>query len=202
MRRLTNFSTGSLGLQLASALRQAGCEVLCLKGEAATAEGSPEGVELERFSTNEDLLARLRARSGGADALFHTAALCDYRVKSVAGADGEVMTAAKIPTRSGGLTLELEPAAKILPQLRGLFPKARLVGWKYELDGTRADALQRTERQLAECATDACVVNGAAWGDGFGFLQPGRAVIPIASREALATFLADWVRVPGASQQG
>ncbi len=192
VRRLTNFSTGALGLLLASVLRDAGCEVLCLKGEAATAEGSPGGVEMERFSTNEDLYQRLRARAGKADAIFQTAALCDYRVKSIAAENGEVVTAAKIPTRSGALTMELEPAMKVIPQLRALFPKAKLVGWKYELDGTRADALLRATRQLTECATDASVVNGDAWGEGFGFLEPGKEVIPIATRPQLCAFLAKW----------
>jgi phosphopantothenate---cysteine ligase (CTP) len=194
VRRLTNFSTGELGLLLSAALARAGSEVLCLKGEAATAPGQPDGVQMATFSTNEDLREKLQAEAGRADVIFHAAALCDYRVKAAHGADGALLTAAKISTRAGNLTLELEPARKVLPLLRPLFPQARIVGWKYELDGTGDDALERANRQIAECNTDACVVNGAAWGSGFGFLTPGHAPIPLEDKTRLAEFLVKWTR--------
>ena len=122
-----------------------------------------------------------------------TAALCDYRVKTVRGADGRPLTAAKLPTRDGELTLSLEPAAKVLPRLRALFPTARIVGWKYELDGTRDDALALARRQLDACRSDASVVNGAAWGEGFGFVEPGREPVPIADKPMLCAFIAKWL---------
>ncbi len=194
VRRLTNFSTGRLGLLLSAALADAGHEVLCLKGEAATAHGTVPG-EILPFSTNDDLLAKLQAQAGRAGAIFHAAALCDYRVKSIHAEHGDaVLGAAKIPTRSGNLKLELEPTVKVLPQLRALFPAAKIVGWKYELDGTGDDVIDRALRQIAECATDACVVNGAAWGDGFGFVVPGKAPVPLASGEELGKFLCRWLR--------
>ena len=102
-------------------------------------------------------------------------------------------TARKSPTRSGELTLTLEPTVKVLPRLRAIFPKAKIVGWKYELDGTRDNALALAARQIAECHTDACVVNGAAWGAGFGFVETGRAPLPMADKAALAFFLSDWI---------
>jgi phosphopantothenoylcysteine synthetase/decarboxylase len=194
VRRLTNFSTGGLGLFLAGVFARAGWEVLCLKGEAATAHAELPNVETIPFSTNDDLLRKLEAQAGRAAALFHAAALCDYRVKSVAGADGSPVVAAKIPTRAGGLTLELEPTIKVLPRLRSLFPKTKIVGWKYELDGTCDDALDRANRQIAECNTDACIVNGAAWGIGFGFLEPAQAPIPLADKSALADHLTRWAK--------
>ena len=141
----------------------------------ATAAGTPEGATILPFSTNDDLLAKLQAHAGRVDAIFHAAALCDYRVKSIHAEHGDDLCgAAKIPTRSGALTLELEPTVKVLPQLRALFPQAKIIGWKYELDGTGDDVIDRALRQLAECSSNACVVNGAAWGDGFGF-TPNRA---------------------------
>jgi phosphopantothenoylcysteine synthetase/decarboxylase len=193
VRRLTNFSTGNLGLVVAEALAHAGWEVLCLKGEMASAHREPPGVELGSFSTNEDLLGKLEAQAGRAEAILQAAALCDYRVKSVRDAHGVAVEAAKIPTRAGGVTLELEPAEKVLPKLRALFPKSRLVGWKYEMDGTGDDALERARRQVAECGTDACVVNGAAWGEGFGFLEPPHAAVPLADSAALAAHVVAWL---------
>ena len=195
VRRLTNFSTGELGLLLAATLARDGHEVICLKGEGATSRADAGGATMRAFSTNEDLLREFEtlAAAGVVVAVFHAAALCDYRVKMVRGADGAALTAAKLPTCAGGLTLSLEPAAKLLPQLRALFPDARIVGWKYELDGSRADALALARRQLDMCRSDASIVNGAAWGAGFGFVEPGREPVPIADKPALCAFLAEWL---------
>jgi phosphopantothenoylcysteine synthetase/decarboxylase len=193
VRRITNFSTGELGLILSAALVRAGHEVLCLKGEAATAAGEPAGVEIVPFSTNDDLQVKLEAEAGRAGAIFHTAALCDFRVKAIKGDDGHVISAAKIPSRGGGLSLELEPAVKVLPLLRGWFPQAQIVGWKYELDGTGDEALEKAVRLREEARTDACVLNGAAWGAGFGFLLPGHAAHPLANKAELSDYLAAWI---------
>lgn len=195
VRRLTNFSTGELGLLLSAALARDGHDVICLKGEGATSLADEGGAKVIPFSTNDDLLREFErlATTGGVGAVFHSAALCDYRVKAVRGADGKPLTAAKLPTRDGELTLSLEPAAKLLPQLRALFPSARIVGWKYELDGTRDDALALARRQLDACRSDASVVNGAAWGEGFGFIEPGREPVSIADKPALCVFLARWL---------
>jgi len=194
VRRLTNFSTGELGLLLAAELLRAGHEVICLKGEGATARTDPGSARVVGFSTNGDLLERLvEIQAGGAGAIFHAAALCDYRVKSVRGADGSALKADKLPSRSGELTMTLEPAEKVLPRLRAIFPAARIVGWKYELDGTRADAQSKGFAQMATCGTDACVVNGAAWGSGFGFVEPGREPVPVADKPKLCAFLSQWL---------
>ncbi|MEQ1853413.1 MAG: phosphopantothenoylcysteine decarboxylase, partial [Chthoniobacteraceae bacterium] len=132
VRRLTNFSTGELGLMLAAELSRAGHEVTCLRGEGAVSHVDAGGAEVIPFSTNDDLLRRLQAiaEPEKTGAVFHTAALCDYRVT---GADGAEIVRAKLPSRAGALTLTLEPATKLLPRLRGVFPAARIVGWKYEL---------------------------------------------------------------------
>lgn len=195
VRRLTNFSTGELGLMLAAELSREGHEVTCLRGEGAVSHVDAGGAEVIPFSTNDDLLRRLQATAEPekADAIFHTAALCDYRVT---GADGAEIVRAKLPSRAGVLTLTLEPATKLLPRLQGIFPAARIVGWKYELDGDRAGALAAARRQLAECGTAACVVNGTAWGAGFGFVEPGREPHPVADKASLCVFLREWLARP------
>ena len=189
VRRLTNFSTGELGLLLSAELAAAGHEVVCWKGEGATSTASAGGARVATFSTNDDLFHALAASQ--ADAIFHAAALCDYRVKAATAADGTVLLGEKIATRSGEITLTLEPTVKVLPRLRALFPTARIVGWKYELDGTRTEALAKAARQLTECRTDACVLNGAAWGAGFAFIE--RDPVELADKPALAAFLARWL---------
>ena len=195
VRRLTNFSTGELGLLLAAECSLAGHDVICLKGEGTVSRVDPGGAQVIGFSTNADLLGRLREfGAGGAGAVFHAAALCDYRVKSVRGGDGLVMKAEKLPSRAGDLTLTLEPAVKLLPELRDIFPAAKIVGWKYELNGSPGDAEARAREQISANGTQACVVNGAAWGAGFGFIEPGRGVVCLDGKPALCVFLAGWLR--------
>ncbi len=172
-RRMTNMSTGKLGVTLANNFAEAGHEVICLKGEGST---YPDAVIAGRtipFSTNDDLAEKLAAISGSeaVDAVLHAAALCDYRVEEVRNDSGDRLISQKFATRSGRLHLILAPATKVLPRLRAMFPKAAIVGWKYELAGTSADAFERAWRQLRDGGTDACVLNGAAYGDGFALCR-------------------------------
>jgi phosphopantothenoylcysteine synthetase/decarboxylase len=194
-RRLTNMSTGRLGTQLANAFVATGWEVICLRGEGSSYRGELNTGRVETFTTNDDLARRMErwGTVGGFDAVFHAAALCDYRVGRVIGADGQAVNSPKISTRDGKLILELEPATKVLPKLRGWFPNARIVGWKYELAGTREDAFAKAWRQLAENATDACVLNGAAYGDGFAVCFPGGTVRECADAESLSASLREWL---------
>jgi phosphopantothenoylcysteine synthetase/decarboxylase len=187
VRRLTNFSTGELGTLLAAALARAGYETLCLRGAASTWPDRPHGAEVRAFTTNDDLAAQLRQLAGEAPcvALFHTAALADFRVAAIGDATGQPLPGAKISSAFGPVSLLLEPATKLLPQLRAWFPATRLVGWKYELDGTRAEAIARAARQIAVCRTDACVLNGRAYGAGFGILHPDDRLDPVESKAAL-----------------
>lgn len=194
VRRLTNFSTGELGLLLAAALSRAGHEAICLKGEGAVSRVDPDGARVIGFSTNVDLLERLHELGAtGAGAVFHAAALCDYEVKAVHASDGELMTARKIPTLAGELTLTLRPAPKILPALRGIFPGARIVGWKYELNGTPDAVMKKAHEQISANGTSACVVNGAAWGPGFALIEPGCEPVRFGDKAALCAFLAQWI---------
>jgi phosphopantothenoylcysteine synthetase/decarboxylase len=167
-RRLTNMSTGTLGITLANAFTDAGHEVVCLKGEGATCADPLHAASVRSFTTNNDLAGQLHALSKtfAADAVLHAAALCDFKVARIVTADGDA-SSKKISTRSGEVTLVLAPTLKVLPKLRLWFPHAVIVGWKYELAGTRDDAFAAAWRQLRECDIDACVLNGAAYGRGF-----------------------------------
>ncbi len=194
VRRLTNFSTGELGLLLAAELSRAGHDVVCMKGEGAVSRVDPGAAQMIPFATNADLLALLRELGGrGADAVLHAAALCDYEMQSAHSGDGALLAAKKIPTFDGEVTLTLRPALKLLPGLRAIFPSAKIIGWKYELDGDRAAAEAKGRAQISANGTDACVVNGAAWGAGFGFIEPGRDTLAIAGKAALCAFLAQWL---------
>ena len=195
-RRMTNMSTGKLGVTLANFLTDEGREVICLKGEGSTYPGGVRAARLETFATNDDLAQHLESisRTENIDAVFHAAALCDYRVEQVLSAAGEAMSSRKFATRDGRLHLILAPAMKVLPKLRDWFPKARIVGWKYELAGTRDDAFAKVWKQLRDCQTDACVLNGAAYGEGFAVCHTDGRVETCAETPELCALLNDWLR--------
>ncbi|HEV2692836.1 MAG TPA: DNA/pantothenate metabolism flavoprotein domain protein, partial [Verrucomicrobiae bacterium] len=68
--------------------------------------------------------------------------------------------------------VELVPTPKIIAELRAWFPKTKIIGWKFEADGLRPDALRSAKKQIAACTTDACVANGPAYGKGFNIVTP------------------------------
>ncbi len=191
VRRITNHSTGTLGIQLSNALAAAGRTVVCLIGEGATFPGPlAAGIRRIVFTTNEDLLRRLTELSGEpVAAVYHAAALCDFRVEQAYAADGTPIGSAKIPTRAGAITLTLAPAPKVISHLRALFPASRLIGWKYELAGTREETLEKGRRQIAENGTDVCIVNGAAYGAGFGYLEQEAPVRHFPTKAELCEYL-------------
>jgi len=173
VRRLTNLSTGRLGTGLAAALAKVGHRVTLLRGETATCGDRPAGVEIETFSTTADLARRLETRRDvGVEVVFHAAAVSDFAPATAfrRAPDGRLrpLEAGKFDTRGGPLLIELRPTPKLIARLREWFSEARLGGWKYEVDGHPATALARAREQMAAYGTDLCVVNGPAWGAGFG----------------------------------
>ncbi|MBU6409763.1 MAG: DNA/pantothenate metabolism flavoprotein domain protein [Verrucomicrobia bacterium] len=191
VRHLTNFSTGRLGIELGNFLSARRHRVTLLAGAQATYRGERRAEHVEIFSTTADLRARLQAlAAGGADAIFHAAAVSDFAFGDVfdpaaPGKLAPIKGRKKITSRGGKLLVELLPTPKILRELRGWFPAARIAGWKFEADGGRADAIAAARRQLAECSTDLCVVNGPAYSEGFGLIGVNGPPVHLADAPAL-----------------
>ena len=177
VRRLTNYSTGRLGSELATFLTAKGHEVTLLIGRQATWHGERQAARVETFTTTASLREKLQALADvKVGAVFHAAAVSDFTFgkvweRSASGELTEVMTA-KVPTRAGQLLVELVPTPKIIFELRSWFPQAWLAAWKYEMDGNRKAVLARALKQIEESKTDLCVANGAAYGGGFGLVDP------------------------------
>jgi phosphopantothenoylcysteine decarboxylase/phosphopantothenate--cysteine ligase len=177
VRRLTNFSTGRLGTELANFLTARGHQVTLLIGEAATYPGERQAQAVKTFSTTADLRAKLKSFSRKkVDAIFHAAAVSDFAFGQIfaetkPGEFSVLKVAKKISTRQGSLLVELVPTPKIIAELRGWFPQTKITGWKFEADGGRVDALRAAEKQLADCVTDFCVANGPAYGKGFSLVS-------------------------------
>ena len=198
VRRLTNFSTGRLGAQLANSLAACGHSVTLLLGEQATHRGELHLEKIESFSTTADLENQLRALSTqDIDAVFHAAAVSDFKFgkvwqRSEQGQLSEVRSG-KVPTREGTLVAELVPTAKIIGRLRDWFPAARLIGWKFEVEGDRPMVIELARRQILECRTDACVANGPAYGEGFGIAMAPDRHLHVKDRAELFEALNDFL---------
>lgn len=199
VRRLTNFSTGRLGTELANYLTACGHTVTLLRGEQATYGGTSDANRIERFTTTADLMEKLRGLAGqNIGAVFHAAAVSDFRfgkvwVRIPTGELSETKSG-KLSTRSGTLLAELVPTPKIIAGLRTWYPDARLVGWKFAVDGDRTGVLQAAEQQLQDCRTDACVANGPAYGAGFGLVTGEGRCTPLAGPAELFAALAALLR--------
>jgi phosphopantothenoylcysteine synthetase/decarboxylase len=175
VRRLTNFSTGRTGTEMANFLAGRGHQVTFLLGEQATWSGQRRAQKIVPFSTTADLQDKLKALSKSAfDAVFHMAAVGDFMFGKIWKRDSEgrleEIASDKFSTRDGALLAELVPTPKLIGQLHEWFPKSQVVGWKYEVEGKREDALVATQLLLEETKINACVANGPAYGEGFGMI--------------------------------
>jgi phosphopantothenoylcysteine synthetase/decarboxylase len=186
VRRITNFSTGEIGAILTEAFLRAGFEVVCFRGEAATFP-APAGADVRHFSTNKSLEEGLLSLPRPPSVVLHAAALCDFILERIDGAGG----GHKLSSRAGTIRLTLKPAEKVLSKLRTWFPDALIIGWKYELDGPRDRALARASAQIRDARTDACVVNGSAYGPGFGLLARDGGLEHFPDKSTLAARLAE-----------
>lgn len=175
VRSIINFSTGALGTQISDHLAAQGWEIICLRGKKSVYP-APHHAKVLPFSTNLDLerlLQQLAVSSPPIQAIFHVAALADFHLNRVEDHKGKRISSLKFSSHLTEIKLILTPAPKIIQKLRDWFPDSKIVGWKYELEGTPADALACGRQQIHENKTDACVVNGKAWGKGFAFLEKG-----------------------------
>ncbi len=198
-RRLTNFSTGALGTDLANFLAARGHQVTLFIGQLASYPGERRAQTVETFTTTENLRMKLEALGGNSiDAVFHAAAVSDFAFGKVWSRSSEgtltELRSGKIPTKFGTLLAELVPTKKVIANLRVWFPKAIITGWKYEVDGQRADVIRAAEIQIAECLTNACVANGPSYGDGFGLVARNGSCIHLAGKPALFEALEKSIR--------
>ncbi|MEI6715347.1 MAG: phosphopantothenoylcysteine decarboxylase [Verrucomicrobiota bacterium] len=196
VRRITNFSTGELGIRIAEALLAKGWRVTCFKGSGAThRDPVGERLTLKSFQTNGDLLEGLLAVPDPDDVrvVFHAAALVDYEVTDILGPDNVPLALRKIPSFFPEVRLVLKPAFKVLPRMEDVFPEAKVVGWKFEMEGDRRSALGCAKAQLELCKTTLCVVNGAAFGEGFGIVDEHGLLAEVATRYELSEWLTRWV---------
>ena len=189
VRLITNRSTGELGVILAQAFSQSGHDVSLFLGRLSQFR-LPQAAYFDR---NEDLQRMLGEmnESKSVDVVLHAAALADFQVVAVRAGNIDVGLK-KIGSEYDTLSVELAPKPKVIGKLRDLFPNAMIIGWKLELEGSREDLVREAYQQVKKNRTDACVINGRAFGDGFGFCTSAGLLSAFFSKAELAAFLVQW----------
>ena len=155
IRFLSNHSTGKMGYALAERARRRGASVLLVSGP--THLPAPEGVELVRIRSVEEMHRAVDARFDECDALIMAAAPADYRPQHVA--------AHKIHKAGDDLVLELERTVDILKSMGRRKGDRVLVGFSMETEAGR----ERAQEKLKGKNLDLIVLNDVTVeGAGFG----------------------------------
>ncbi|NCY20650.1 hypothetical protein EBX31_01675 [bacterium] len=193
-RVLTNTSTGRTGVVMSETLRKHGLHITLWYGTAST-HPLPTGLHSsERFQTVHDLEKLLQKTTlENFSAILLPAALPDYDLATATDLAGRKLSRDKWPGHLQGIRIELKPAPRILNKIRNLAPKVKIVGWKWEADGSKTDIMKAAKAQILECHSDACILNGPAYGEGYLFL-PSKGDFttcpdPVALGHVIAAFL-------------
>ena len=193
-RVLTNTSSGRTGVFLAETLRKHGLHITLWYGTAST-HPLPTGLHSsERFQTVHDLEKLLqKAPLSTYSAILLPAALPDYDLAGATDLAGHKLSREKWPGHLPGIRLELKPAPRILNRIRTLALQSKIIGWKWEAEGTKAEAIDSARSQITECRTDACILNGPAYGEGYLFVpaqgDPTSCPDPVTLGNVIASFL-------------
>jgi phosphopantothenoylcysteine decarboxylase/phosphopantothenate--cysteine ligase len=169
VRYLTNRSSGRMGYAIAEAALRRGARVLLVSGP--TAISAPGAAEVTPVETAEEMLAAVLKLLPESTIVIKTAAVSDFRPKTVAGQ--------KIK-RKGAMTLDLEPTADILAELGRRKTTQIVVGFAAETE----NVLENARKKLASKSLDAVVVNDVSR-EGIGFDSDRNAVTIISANEVV-----------------
>jgi phosphopantothenoylcysteine decarboxylase / phosphopantothenate---cysteine ligase len=169
VRYLTNRSSGRMGYALAEAALRRGARVLLVSGP--TALTPPSAAEVTRVESVEEMRQAVLKLLPQATVVIKTAAVSDYRPKSVASQ--------KIK-RSGPMVLELEPTVDILSEIARHKQSQLIIGFAAETE----NALENARKKLASKSLDAIVVNDVSR-EGVGFDSDRNAVTIITQHDVV-----------------
>jgi phosphopantothenoylcysteine decarboxylase/phosphopantothenate--cysteine ligase len=169
VRYLTNRSSGRMGYALAEAALRRGAHVRLVSGPTSILP--PGAAQFTRVETAEEMRRAVLERLPQATIVIKTAAVADYRPKTVA--------TRKIK-RTGPTSLELEPTADILAELSARKTNQLIIGFAAETD----DVLENARKKLSEKSLDAIVVNDVSQ-EGIGFDSDRNAVTILTHDEVI-----------------
>ncbi len=140
VRFLTNFSSGKMGYAMAGAAAEMGAETILISGPVSLPV--PSGVTRILVESAEDMLQAVEAHYDSSDYVIKTAAVADYRPKTVADR--------KMKKQEGGSTIVLERTVDILQQLGENKKNQVLIGFAAETNDVGQYAKDKLERKNAD----------------------------------------------------
>ncbi|HSU79195.1 MAG TPA: bifunctional phosphopantothenoylcysteine decarboxylase/phosphopantothenate--cysteine ligase CoaBC, partial [Candidatus Angelobacter sp.] len=163
VRYLTNYSTGKMGYALAKAAKRLGAHVTLISGP--THLPHPQVDAFIPVHTTNDMYEAVHARFEAVDAVIKTAAVADFRPKSVA------TQKVKKDKMAGNWSIELEANPDILKSLGERKTHQILVGFAAETEQIETHARAKIEKKQA----DIIVANDVSQ-EGAGFASDSNEV--------------------------
>ncbi|HSJ38365.1 MAG TPA: bifunctional phosphopantothenoylcysteine decarboxylase/phosphopantothenate--cysteine ligase CoaBC [Planococcus sp. (in: firmicutes)] len=140
VRFLTNFSSGKMGYAMAQAAAELGAETVLISGPVSLP--APPGVKRILVESAEEMLQAVKAEFRDSDFVIKTAAVADYRPKTVHGQ--------KMKKQQGDSSIELERTADILQYLGTEKDGQVLIGFAAETNDISHYAKNKLERKNAD----------------------------------------------------
>ena len=168
VRYLSNSSSGRQGFALATALRDAGAEVILVCGPVTL--DTPVGVERVDVVTAAEMKFEVMHRIDKMDLFFAVAAVADYRVAN----PSPRKIKKHLTTEESGLTLQLTETDDIVHAVAGLPQRPYMVGFAAETD----DVIESGRSKRVRKSLDAIVINDVSRSEiGFESLENEVTVI-------------------------
>jgi phosphopantothenoylcysteine decarboxylase / phosphopantothenate---cysteine ligase len=146
VRFISNPSSGKMGYALAVEAARRGHRVTLVSGPVSL--DPPRGVKVVRVVSAAEMAAACKKAFRGADAVFMTAAVCDYRPRDKVGY--------KRPKKARTVRVDLEPTEDIAAALGRRKGRRLLIAFAMEDHDPHAHA----ERKLRRKNSDLIVLNG------------------------------------------
>ena len=155
VRYITNFSSGKMGYALAEEAVKLGADVILVSGPVSLAP--PARVKVLQVESAREMYETVLAHFPETDIIIKTAAVADYRPKSVASQ--------KLKKKTDTLVIELEKTVDILAELGKRKQQQFLVGFAAETENIEENAKEKLRKKNL----DLIVVNDVTQeGAGFG----------------------------------
>ncbi|MBO9579197.1 MAG: bifunctional phosphopantothenoylcysteine decarboxylase/phosphopantothenate--cysteine ligase CoaBC [Microbacteriaceae bacterium] len=174
VRYIGNRSSGRQGIEIASAARDRGADVVLVAAHLEVEP--PQGVQLVRVETAEELRIAMLTEAAKADVVVMAAAVADYRPQRVSS------TKIKKEQQGDALELVLVRNPDILAELTAeRRPGQTFVGFAAETEREDAGLVELGRAKAARKGVDLLVVNRVGWDEGFGAEAPNRVLVLDAS---------------------
>jgi len=145
VRYISNPSTGRMGVAISYAAQDLGAKVTLILGPSEVRV--PEGLELIRILTADDMYDEVYSKAPDADIIIMTAAVSDYRPLNKAEH--------KLKKTENNITVEFTRTRDILGGLKDRFPEKLIVGFAAE----SRDILENAKKKLTAKKLDIIVAN-------------------------------------------